>query len=299
MINVDALKAEFASQAQFVEDYLEGCLKKREIPAKLLASMEYSLLAGGKRLRPVLCLATAEMFGVNKQYVAPFAAALEMIHTYSLIHDDLPCMDNDDLRRGRPTNHKAFDEATALLGGDGLLTDAFWLMTESGAFIAQDRVLTAIREAANAAGAPGMVGGQMLDMEITGQQNATLETLQQVHALKTGAMIRAACLTGALLGGADEPALAAVARYGTNLGLAFQIVDDILDVVGDAKTLGKTPGKDAQAGKLTYPALIGLEGSRSRAAQASEEAVRALGGFSGPQAEFLSGLPRMLVQRVS
>ncbi len=299
MPDMDAIKAEFAKQAHYIEDYLQDCLKQRDMPARLREAMEYSLLAGGKRLRPVLCLTTAGMFGVSRQHAVPFAAAFEMIHTYSLIHDDLPCMDNDDLRRGRPTNHKAFDEATALLAGDALVTDAFWFMTEAGASIAQDKVLAAIREAAHAAGSAGMVGGQVLDMEMTGEKAVQLERLQHLHALKTGALIRAACTTGALLGGADDSALRAVGRYGTSLGLAFQIVDDILDVTGDAKTLGKTPGKDAALGKVTYPSLIGLAESRTLAEQASAEAIRALGGFTGPEADFLSGLPHMLVQRVS
>jgi len=298
MPNMDAIKVELANQAQFVEEYLQHCLKDIDMPPRLREAMEYSLLAGGKRLRPVLCLTTAGMFDVNRQHSVPFAAAMEMIHTYSLIHDDLPCMDNDDLRRGRPTNHKAFDEATAMLAGDAMVTDAFWFMTRSAEFIATDQVLAAVREAAAAAGSSGMVGGQMLDIEMTGASDADLPRLQKVHALKTGAMIRASCTTGALLGGADASALAAVSRYGTNLGLAFQIVDDILDVIGDAKTLGKNPGSDAALGKVTYPSLVGLDESRRLAEQASAEAVQALGGFAGPQAEFLSGLPKLLVQRM-
>ena len=286
------------ARAAFVENWLRDCLGQAQIPPRLRAAMEYSLLAGGKRLRPVLCLTTAGMFGVKPEHVLPFACGLEMIHTYSLIHDDLPCMDNDDLRRGRPTCHKAFDEATALLAGDALLTDAFWFMTGAGVFLSSDRVLAAVREAAAAAGGQGMAGGQMLDLENV-DKAPNLETLQGINILKTGALLRASCTTGALLGGADEHALAAVAAYGSHLGLAFQIVDDILDVVGDAKTLGKNPGNDAAQGKMTYPALLGLDESRKRAEEDSDAAVRALGGFAGPEADFLSGLARELVHRVS
>ena len=239
MPHMEAVERELKAQAGVVEQWLRTCLRDTDIPPRLREAMEYSLLAGGKRLRPVICLTTAGMFGVPAQPVLPFACALEMIHTYSLIHDDLPCMDNDDLRRGRPTCHKAFDEATALLAGDALLTDAFWFMTQAGCALASDRVLAAVCEAALAAGGRGMAGGQMLDLQGSGTD---LPSLRRLHALKTGALLRAACTTGALLGGADAHALAAVAAYGEHLGLAFQIVDDILDVVGDVQTLGKNPG---------------------------------------------------------
>jgi geranylgeranyl diphosphate synthase type II len=297
----DSIANELKTRAALVEAWLRDCLKSMDMPPRLRAAMEYSLLAGGKRLRPVLCLATAELFAVGSRQALPVACALEMIHTYSLIHDDLPCMDDDDLRRGRPTCHKQFDEATALLAGDALLTDAFWFMTEAGAFLAADRVLAALREAAAAAGGRGMVGGQALDLEgVASEQDsepAALPALQRMHALKTGAMLRAACTTGALLGGADARALAAVALYGEQIGLAFQIVDDILDVVGDARTLGKNPGSDAARGKVTYPVLVGLDESRRLAEEASHAAVRALDGFAGPQAEFLRGLAEFLVKR--
>ena len=296
----DSIANELQARAALVETWLRSCLENTGMPPRLRTAMEYSLLAGGKRLRPVLCLATAELFDVNPRHALPFACSLEMIHTYSLIHDDLPCMDDDDLRRGRPACHKAFDEATALLAGDALLTDAFWFMTRSASFMAADRVLAAVSEAAAAAGGRGMAGGQMLDLEgVQASGPAVLPALQRVHALKTGAMIRAACTTGALLGGADAHALAAVAVYGEQIGLAFQIVDDILDVVGDAQTLGKKPGSDAAGGKVTYPVLLGLDESRRLAEEASHAAVRALGGFTGPQADFLSGLAKFLINRVS
>jgi len=296
----DPIESELRIRAVPVEAWLHSGLEGGGVPQRLRAAMKYSLLAGGKRLRPVLCLTTAEMFGVNLHHVLPFACALEMIHTYSLIHDDLPCMDDDDLRRGRPTCHKEFDEATALLAGDALLTDAFWCMSRSAVFLAEDRVLAAMREAAVAAGGRGMVGGQMLDLEgVRASDPAALSALQRVHALKTGAMIRAACTTGALLGGADAHALAAVAVYGEQIGLAFQIVDDILDVEGDTRALGKKTGGDAARGKVTYPVLLGLEESRRLAAEASNAAAQALGGFAGPQAEFLGGLAKFLLNRVS
>jgi geranylgeranyl diphosphate synthase type II len=299
MPDADAIRNGLKMRAAVVEQYLGACFADADIPPRLREAMRYSLLAGGKRLRPVLCLETAALFGVDSRQSLPFAAALEMIHTYSLIHDDLPCMDNDDLRRGRPTCHKAFDEATALLAADALLSDAFWFMTHAGESLAADRVLAAVRETARAVGARGMVGGQALDLAQMSGKVETLAELRHIHALKTGALLRIACTTGALLGGAGGADLQAVSDYGADLGLAFQIVDDILDVVGDARSLGKNPGNDAALGKTTYPSLLGLDASRALAEEASMRAVRALEAFSGPQAGFLAGLARVLVDRVN
>jgi geranylgeranyl diphosphate synthase type II len=289
MPDADAIRNGLKMRAAIVEQYLGACFADADIPPRLREAMRYSLLAGGKRLRPVLCLETSALFGVDSRQSLPFAAALEMIHTYSLIHDDLPCMDNDDLRRGRPTCHKAFDEATALLAGDALLSDAFWFMANAGGDLAADRVLAAVRETACAVGSRGMVGGQALDLAQMAGKVETLAELRHIHALKTGA----------LLGGASGPDLQAVSDYGADLGLAFQIVDDILDVVGDARSLGKNPGNDVALGKTTYPSLLGLDASRALAEEASMRAMRALEAFSGPQAGFLAGLARVLVDRVN
>jgi geranylgeranyl diphosphate synthase type II len=284
-------------RAARVEEHLGACLKERDIPGRLLAAMEYSLLAGGKRLRPVLCLSCAAACGLEETRALPFAASIELIHTYSLIHDDLPAMDDDDLRRGRPTNHKAFDEATAILAGDGLLTEAF--VSIAGTPLPPDRVLAALGELARAAGAAGMVGGQMLDMEYTGAGAADLEALAAMHARKTGALIRASCLCGGLLAGAGAERIAALDGYGAAFGAAFQIVDDILDVTGTAEQLGKTPGKDTSQGKLTYPSLLGLERSRELALKQARLAQASLDAFNGPEAEFLRQLALAQVKRIA
>jgi len=284
-------------RAALVEEYLGVCLKDRGIPEALLAAMEYSLLAEGKRLRPVMCLSCAVLCGLEEAEALPFAASIELIHTYSLIHDDLPAMDNDDLRRGRPTNHKAFGEATAILAGDGLLTEAFVCM--AGTRLPPERVLAALGELARAAGAAGMVGGQMLDMEYTDAGRADIGELAAMQARKTGALLKAACLCGGLLAGAGARELAALARYGAAFGAAFQIVDDILDVTGTVEQLGKTPGKDTAQGKLTYPSLLGLERSRELAWEQARIAQSSLDVFSGPEAEFLRDLALSQVQRIS
>jgi geranylgeranyl diphosphate synthase type II len=284
-------------RATRVEEYLGVCLRERAIPERLLAAMEYSLLAGGKRLRPVLCLSCAAMCGLKEAEVLPFAASIELIHTYSLIHDDLPAMDNDDLRRGKPANHKAFDEATAILAGDGLLTEAFVCM--AGTRLPPKRVLAALGELARAAGAAGMVGGQMLDIEYTGAGKTDIQALAAMHARKTGALLRASCLCGGLLAGVNAEQADALARYGTAFGAAFQIVDDILDVTGTAEQLGKTPGKDTTQGKLTYPSLLGLKRSRELAWEQTRLAQSSLDPFSGPEAEFLRNLALLQIKRIS
>ena len=220
-----------------------------------------------------------------------------MIHTYSLIHDDLPAMDDDDLRRGRPSCHKAFDEATAILAGDALLTDAFGFMASTVKDLPAGRVLEALASVSSAAGSAGMVGGQILDMDCTGKTDVPLETLQTLHALKTGAMFRVACVSGGLLAGASEPDIASLRAYGEALGVTFQIVDDILDETADTTTLGKPAGSDAEMGKTTYPSLMGLDRSRELAQEFAEKAVDSLSAFSGQDAAFLKGLALMLVTR--
>lgn len=300
MTTEPTIKEKLALRAAGVESYLAECLKDRGIPANLLASMEYSLLAGGKRLRPVLTLAWADMLGGDSQAVMPFAASLECIHTYSLIHDDLPAMDDDDLRRGKPSNHKQFDEATAILAGDGLLTEAFGLMSAASIVngLPADRVLRAIYVLASAAGAGGMVGGQAVDMAFTGRDGVPLEELRGMHAMKTGALITAACECGAILSGAAEADIDNAREFGKAIGVAFQIVDDVLDVISDTETLGKPAGSDEEMGKSTYPSLIGLEKSKTLAGEYIKTALERLSGYSGVEQEFLSELARYIVDRV-
>lgn len=298
------VKEQLAQRAETVESFLSGCMKDRGIPARLLKSMEYSLLAGGKRLRPVLVLSWATMLAPDDadmgDKVMPFAASLECIHTYSLIHDDLPAMDDDDLRRGKPSNHKQFDEATAILAGDGLLTEAFGLMSAASIVkgLPADRVLRAIYVLATAAGSGGMVGGQVVDMEFTGRDDVPLEELREMHAMKTGALITAACECGAILSGADEADIDNAREFGKSVGVAFQIVDDVLDVVSDTETLGKPAGSDEEMGKSTYPSLIGLEKSKQLASQHIDTALKYLSNCSGAEKEFLEQLARYIVDRV-
>ncbi len=298
------VKAALAKRAAEIEAYLADCLQGRDIPQRLLESMEYSLHAGGKRLRPVLALSFVRLLagtgtGLGRR-VLPFASALEFIHTYSLIHDDLPAMDNDDLRRGKPSNHKKFDEATAILAGDGLLTEAFSLMLscmDEGA-VPAERVARAAQAVAVAAGAGGMVGGQALDMEFTAKPGVSFEELRGMHAMKTGALITVACVAGAVLAGAKLIDVRRAREYGSAVGQAFQIADDILDVTGDTATLGKPAGSDERQGKTTYPSLLGLPESRRLAAERASVAVESLEPYAGEEADFLRALARYIVERV-
>ncbi len=266
-------------------------------PARLHTAMRYSLEAGGKRLRPVLVLAAADLSGAPGEAALPAAVAVECIHTYSLIHDDLPCMDNDDLRRGRPTAHKAFDEATALLAGDALLTHAFLLLAT--AYAPQPALVqNLVRELADAAGSRRLVGGQMEDLLAEKKPDATSDELEFIHLNKTAAMIEASLVMGGLVGGAEEAGLGALRRAGRDLGLAFQIIDDILDATADSATLGKTAGKDAQAGKTTYVKLHGLEASHRFAAARTASALNALESLPGDKA-FLRMLVAAMAARKS
>lgn len=252
-----------------------------DIPATLYESMHYSLSAGGKRIRPILAIASCEAVGGTIDDVIPAAIAIEMIHTYSLIHDDLPSMDNDDLRRGKPANHKVFGEATAILAGDGLLTMAFGILSDTKSFKNQaylERRLKIIREIAVAAGPDGMVGGQQLDIENEGKK-IDIVSVEKLHNRKTGALILAAIRTGGISGGASELQLQALTDYGKKTGLAFQIADDILDVEGKVEDVGKSIGKDANQRKNTYPALLGLEQAKNLAGQLVSEAITALDSF--------------------
>ena len=257
-------------------------------PERLIEAIRYSLFAPAKRLRPALALGAAEIVCGDDTPALPAACALEMIHTYSLIHDDLPAMDNDDLRRGRPTSHKVFGEATAMLAGDTLLTMAFDAAAQSGN-------IRIIRELAQAAGVGGMAGGQFYDIEAEGRQ-VTLEELRQIHALKTGALIRASVRCGAMLAGAEAAALDALTRYGEQVGLAFQIADDILNVKGTQEAIGKPVGSDASRKKSTYPALVGLDRARKLAEEAVAAAVAALEIF-GEKADMFSLIARFIVER--
>ena len=267
------------------------------LPGSLHDSMRYSVFAGGKRIRPVLMAAACEAVGGSALEVMPAAAAIEMIHSYSLIHDDLPAMDDDDLRRGKPTNHKVYGEAIAILAGDGLLTEAFILLSNPQVLktlSAQNR-LEIIHLLARGAGSLGMVGGQVVDMESEGTQ-IDLPTLEYIHTHKTGALILAAIEIGAVIGGASQPQRFALHRYGEAAGLAFQVADDILDIVADQSLLGKDVGSDQARGKATYPALLGLEGARERARDLRDMALTALADF-GAEARPLREIATYIIDR--
>jgi geranylgeranyl diphosphate synthase type II len=268
-----------------------------EFPPSIHKAMRYSVFAGGKRLRPALCLEAGRLFGGEQQSLLRLGSAIELIHTYSLIHDDLPALDNDDLRRGKPTSHVMFGEATAILAGDALLTLAFEVIASSGTPSAECR-LRVIRELAHAIGTlRGMVGGQVIDLE-TNDRTADAVTLEYIHSAKTGAFIRAALRSGALYAGASEEELARVTLYGEKIGLAFQIADDLLDVLGSQAEMGKTIGKDEQQHKATYPALHGIEPSKQIASQLVKEACAALQPF-GERAQSLQGIAHYLIVRNS
>jgi len=271
------LKGYLATRVAQVDEALDRVLPpETAAPPTLHRAMRYSVQAGGKRLRPILVIAGAEAVGGGAAQVMETACALELIHTYSLIHDDLPAMDNDDYRRGRLTNHKVFGEAIAILAGDALLTLAFKLIALNGARTGDARIIAAlVTDIADAAGTDGMVGGQVVDIQSEGKA-VSAETLDYIHTHKTAALIRASLCAGALLAGATPAQSAAITASGEALGLAFQIVDDILDVEGSTEELGKTAGKDAQQQKATYPAYHGLEASRAKARVLIDQAKRAL-----------------------
>ena len=247
---------------------------------RLLESMRYSALAGGKRLRPILAIAAGEAVGAEPFQVLPAACAIEMIHTYSLIHDDLPSMDDDALRRGVPTNHRVFGESTAILAGDALLTDAFGILAGEGLGrgIPAQVICEVVKDIAIAAGSSGMIEGQVIDLALEGNKGVTLGEVERMHALKTGAMIRVSVTSGARIGGATEAQLENLVSYSDAIGLAFQIIDDVLDIEGEGD-LGKERGKDERHGKSTYPGVAGIEESRKKASELTRQAVRALEGF--------------------
>jgi farnesyl diphosphate synthase len=285
---------------QRVEKALEARLPAQDIaPARLHCAMHYAVMGGGKRFRPVLVYAVGEALGVAPERLDPIACAIECIHAYSLIHDDLPAMDDDDLRRGRPTCHKAFDEATAILAGDALQSFAFHLLISDPTLtVAAERRLAMVDHLAVACGSRGMAGGQVMDLAAEGQE-LNLAELESLHIHKTGALIRACAHLAALASDeVDEPRAKALDHYAKCLGLAFQVQDDILDVVGDVATLGKTQGKDEAANKATYPALMGLEESRRLALELRDDAIRCIESF-GEAAEPLRWLAEYVVSRKS
>jgi geranylgeranyl diphosphate synthase type II len=267
-------------------------------PEKIYESMRYSLMAGGKRLRPILCLATCELLGGTERMAMPTACALEMIHTMSLIHDDLPAMDNDDYRRGKLTNHKVYGEDIAILAGDGLLTYAFEFVARETRDVPPQRVLDAIARLARAVGAAGLVGGQVVDLESEGSPDVSEQTLTYIHTHKTGALLEACVVCGAILAGASEDEVERLSRYAQNIGLAFQIVDDILDITATQEELGKTAGKDLRANKATYPSLWGLEESRRQAQRLVEQAKAELAPF-GEGAAPLSAIADFITRRTN
>lgn len=289
------LKPYIAERSRWVETALLRSVLDDSIPKTLRESMAYSLSAGGKRLRPILCIAAAEALGATADRVMPAAVALEMIHTFSLIHDDLPAMDDDSLRRGKPTNHKVYGEAIAILAGDALLAEAFSVLAD--ATLEPRLLLATIRDIAEAAGARGMTGGQVIDIEATGHR-IPLEQLEALHLYKTGALIRASVTSGARLCGASEEQIARFARYGEAIGLAFQIADDILDIEGDEKLLGKDIGSDADNDKSTYPSVLGMDRSRERARDLVSVAIAELEPF-GAAAEPLRAIARYTIERKS
>lgn len=272
------LSAYLAERRQQVETALDASLSIT-YPETIYESMRYSLMAGGKRLRPILCLATCELAGGTLEMAMPTACALEMIHTMSLIHDDLPLMDDDDYRRGRLTNHKVYGEDVAVLAGDALLAYAFEYTAKATQGVAAERILEVVTRLGKAVGAAGLVGGQIVDLASEGKPDISLETLNFIHIHKTAALLEVAVTSGAILAGAEPQLVNRLARYAQNIGLAFQIVDDILDVTATSEELGKSAGKDLRAQKATFPSLWGLEESRRRAQELIESAKAELAGL--------------------
>lgn len=287
-----ALEAYLKQHRELVETSLQRVLPDGT-PALLSEACMYSVLAGGKRLRPILTLAACEAVGGRPEVALPPACALEMIHCYSLIHDDLPAMDDDDFRRGRPTNHKVYGEALAILAGDALLTEAFALVGRAA--IDNPAAAACVAELALAAGAAGMVGGQVLDLDATGQAQSEAD-LVSIHRKKTGALFVAAVVCGALMGGARRETVERLRRFGEHAGLGFQIIDDVLDVTQDLATLGKDPGSDRAKGKTTYVDALGIQGARSRAQECLAAALAEIAPL-GQSAEALHAIATYLIDR--
>jgi len=292
------IKIYLQEKKKVVDDALTGYMSSLEgNPPTIQKAMEYSLFAGGKRLRPILTLASFEAVDGDPGRVLPFACAIELIHTYSLIHDDLPAMDDDDYRRGVLTNHKVHGEAAAILAGDALLTEAFRIMTDSRVVSSMDPavVLDVIHDISGAAGAPGMVGGQMADVEAEGKE-VDISHVEYIHTHKTGALITASVRAGGKLGGGSEEAIESLSSYGRTIGLAFQIIDDVLNVEGEEEVLGKSVGSDAGRGKATYPGVLGINKSKETADAFINTAISSLKRF-GDKAEPLKKIARYIGDR--
>ncbi len=294
------IKLYLAKKKDIVDKALEKLVPPgKTFPTSVHEAMRYSLFGGGKRVRPILAIAAAEAIGAKTADLLPVAGSLELIHTYSLIHDDLPAMDDDDLRRGRPTCHKVYGEATAILAGDGLLNMAFEVLSDPRRVkaIPASRLVAIMKEISTASGAFGMIGGQVVDMESEGK-DVDFATLEYIHTHKTGALIRAAVRVGALYAKAGTRQFKALTRYGEMAGLAFQIADDILDITGTEKEIGKDVGSDVKKGKKTYPSFYGLQESRTRALEVAGKAVQALEDFDR-KADPLRELAKYIVNRVN
>ncbi len=294
------IKSYLSRKKDSVDKALEKLVPSaKTFPSAVHEAMRYSLFAGGKRVRPVLAISAAEALGVKTAGLLPIAVSLELIHTYSLIHDDLPAMDNDDFRRGRPTCHKVYGEAIAILAGDGLLNMAFEVLSDPRRLmsISANRLTTIIREISTASGVFGMVGGQVVDMQSEGK-DIDFPILEYIHTHKTGALIRASVRVGALYARASRRKFAALTRYGEMVGLAFQIADDILDITGKQEEIGKDIGSDLKKGKKTFPGFLGLEESRRRARELADEAVDSLKGFDR-KADPLRELAKYIINRAS
>jgi geranylgeranyl diphosphate synthase type II len=294
------IKTYLAKKKDLVDKTLEKLMPdNKTFPRSVHEAMRYSVFAGGKRVRPILALAAAEALGAATKDLLPVAASLELIHTYSLIHDDLPAMDDDDLRRGRPTCHKVYGEAIAILAGDGLLNMSFEVLSDARRLkaIPASRLIAIIKEIATASGVFGMVGGQVVDIQSEGKE-IDFPTLEYIHTHKTGALIRSSVRIGALYARAGKRQFTALTRYGELVGLAFQIADDILDITGKQEEIGKDVGSDLKKGKKTFPSFYGLEESRRRAVEVVDKAVASLQGF-GRAADPLRELARYIINRVN
>ncbi len=291
------LKSYISNQNELINGFLESAIPEKNQDQRIVAAMKYSLMAGGKRLRPVLCVAAAEAVGGEPTDALPAAGALEMVHTYSLIHDDLPAMDDDELRRGKPTCHVAFDEATAILAGDALLTLAFQILSSVEISNASHAAawLKVIRTIASAAGYGGMIQGQMLDISSEGR-TLTMAELESMHHLKTGALIAASLRCGAIIGGANDEQLTSLERYANNTGLAFQVADDILNVEGDPELMGKAVGTDQLREKSTYPSILGLKESKELAHHLVHKALQAIENFDN-RSDALRAIAKYIIER--
>ncbi|MDA8174721.1 MAG: polyprenyl synthetase family protein [Nitrospiraceae bacterium] len=294
------LKGYLSSRAAMVDGYLEEYFGFGVLPAVLRESMYYSISAGGKRIRPVLALASYEALGGSPQEILRYACALELIHTYSLIHDDLPAMDDDDLRRGKPTNHKVYGEAVAILAGDGLLTEAFHMLSVPENGIGADRLLKAIEDVSMRAGLWGMVAGQVQDILAEAKGSGAMKDpehmIKFIHEHKTAQLLAASVRMGGILAGASHLDLDALTVYGRAIGIAFQVMDDILDIKGQTALMGKTAGSDSRKEKLTWPGVFGLERAEAEARQLVESAIASVGAF-GAKAEPLAAIARYIIDR--